>query len=145
MNEQDRKIAEKLRRCDECEDVEDCGYGNSYCGDKTIRDYCKIAANLIEKQSAEIEQLKNRIADMSKAIQYNGRKGWDKIKELVDENEFLKNRVYNLTLYLKENDVVMWFNKEPATNFRFDLLRQIEHDHPSVPGYHPEILEVQHE
>lgn len=58
MNEQEKKIVEKLRRCDECEDVEDCGYGNSYCGDKTIRDYCKIAADLIERLSEELERVK---------------------------------------------------------------------------------------
>lgn len=141
MNEQDRKITEKLRRCDECEDVEDCGYGNSYCGNKTIRDYCKIAANLIERQSAEIEELKNRIADAICAAMYNGQAAVDRVDKLQQENEEMRDQVHNLTMYLR--DVIKEYGEEIGSDYD-TILDYYMDAYDGMPGYNPTILEVQH-
>lgn len=72
-NDEAKKIVDTLKRC--CCIPGTCDECMFYpCRDSDCTSRMGFAAsNLIEHQSAEIEALKNRIADMSKAMMYNAR------------------------------------------------------------------------
>lgn len=67
-----------------------------------------------------------------------------RLRNEIEENERLKNRTYNLTLYLrKAMDMLSefyFFDKDVE-----NMALQLKEKYDGMPGYNPEILEVQHE
>lgn len=135
MTDEAKRIVDALRYCNNQNDCRNCVY------DKTEGDCVEnmeyAAIKLIEKQDAEIEELNNRIADSICAAMYNGQAAVSRVEKLRNENEELRNQVYNLTLYLRES--------MDATHgtVGFAVRNVLDERHPGIPGYNPEILEVQ--
>lgn len=136
-----KKLVDALR----CKGRSECNDGCKYQFENVICDMLTLendAADLIEKQNAEIEELRTRVADLSHAIKFNGKAADEDARKLRDEIEGLKNRVYNLTLYMRE--IIKDYGDEIGSDYD-TILDYYMDAYDGMPGYNPEILEAQHE